>query len=191
MAWHDRNTQDWRRCLFPCLPRHGIGAEVGVWRGDFSSVFLQETAPRQLHLIDPWQFRSDPKYSEASYGGKLASSQEDMDELFELVCRRFAEDESVIVHRCTSQSGSGRFANASLDWVYLDAEHWYEAVSTDLAVWAPKVKPGGLLMGDDYGATGYWGGGVTRAVDEFVGSGACEVVLLEGNQFVLRLTGSW
>jgi hypothetical protein len=51
------------------------------------------------------------------------------------------------------------------------------------------VKAGGLLMGDDYGATGYWGGGVTRAVDDFVRSGGCEVVLLEANQFVLRLPG--
>jgi hypothetical protein len=190
MVWHDRNAQDWRRCLFPHVPRSGIGAEVGVWRGDFSTALIEATAPRELHLIDPWRFQSGPEYSEASYGGKLASGQEDMDELFELVCRRFAADERVTVHRCTSQDGAGDFADASLDWIYLDAEHWYESVRADLARWAPKVKAGGLLMGDDYGATGYWGGGVTRAVDEFVKSGGCEVVVLEANQFVLRLSGS-
>ena len=191
MAWHDRNRQDWRRCLFPCIPPRGVGAEIGVWRGDFSTDLLAETAPDQLHLVDPWRFQPDPKYADASYGGKLATSQEDMDELFDLVCRRFAGDGRVVVHRCTSAEGTGRLADGSLDWVYLDAEHWYESVRADIARWAPKVRSGGLVMGDDYGARGYWGGGVTRAVDEFVAAGGCDVVLLEANQFALRLNESW
>jgi len=188
MVWHDRNEQDWRQCLFRHVPHGGVGAEVGVWRGDFAEALLAETAPRQLHLVDPWRFQSGPEYSEASYGGKLATSQADMDELFGLVCARFADDDRVVVHRGTSREVAHAIRAGALDWVYLDAEHWYESVRDDLASWAPKVKAGGLVMGDDYGARGYWEGGVTRAVDEFIRSEGCDVVMLEANQFVLRLS---
>lgn len=42
------------------------------------------------------------------------------------------------------------FADASIDWVHLDARHEYDAVTADIAAWRPKVKPGGWLSGDDY-----------------------------------------
>jgi len=48
------------------------------------------------------------------------------------------------------------------------------------------VKSGGLIAGDDYDETGWWEDGVTRAVDEFVGTGHCRLVLTRAGQFVLR-----
>jgi hypothetical protein len=58
-------------------------------------------------------------------------------------------------------------------------------VKRDLEVFAAKVKPGGLLTGDDYGVRGWWEYGVTKAVDEFVAGSICEPVSLR-RQFVLR-----
>jgi hypothetical protein len=58
-------------------------------------------------------------------------------------------------------------------------------VKKDLEVFALKVKPGGLLAGDDYGVRGWWEHGVTRAVDEFVARGTFEPLRL-GHVFVLR-----
>lgn len=52
-----------------------------------------------------------------------------------------------------------------LDYLYIDADHSYEGVRADLALWAPFVKPGGLLLGDDYGNAMY--PGVQQAWDEF------------------------
>jgi hypothetical protein len=42
------------------------------------------------------------------------------------------------------------FADASVDWVHLDASHDYANVKADIEAWLPKVKPGGWLSGDDY-----------------------------------------
>lgn len=42
------------------------------------------------------------------------------------------------------------FDDGSLDIVYLDADHSYEAVRGDIAAWWPKVKSDGWLMGHDY-----------------------------------------
>lgn len=62
-------------------------------------------------------------------------------------------------------------ADASLDFVYIDAQHHYEAVREDLALWYPKLRVGGLFAGHDY-LDGEVDGdrfGVKRAVDEFAG----------------------
>lgn len=52
-----------------------------------------------------------------------------------------------------------------LDYLYIDADHSYDGVRADLAQWTPYVKPGGLLLGDDYGSGMY--PGVQQAWDEF------------------------
>jgi predicted O-methyltransferase YrrM len=52
-----------------------------------------------------------------------------------------------------------------IDYLYIDAGHTYESVRADLDAWAPHVKPGGLLLGDDYGHRLF--PGVQHAWDEY------------------------
>ncbi len=52
-----------------------------------------------------------------------------------------------------------------LDYLYVDADHSYDGVAEDLRLWVPHLKPGGLLLGDDYGSHMY--PGVKEAWDEF------------------------
>lgn len=49
-----------------------------------------------------------------------------------------------------SVSAARLFADASVEWVHLDARHDYASVKTDIRAWLPKIKPGGWLSGDDY-----------------------------------------
>ena len=42
------------------------------------------------------------------------------------------------------------FPDQSLAWVHIDARHDYASVSADIAAWAPKVRAGGWLSGDDF-----------------------------------------
>ncbi len=53
----------------------------------------------------------------------------------------------------------------SLDFVYLDNDHGYEHLSRELELWYPKIKPGGMIGGDDYVNEVFVG--VRKAVDEF------------------------
>ena len=68
-----------------------------------------------------------------------------------------------------SPTAASRFADGSLDFVFIDGNHLYEAVCSDIAAWWPKLRSGGLLTGHDYAinrdASGEWG--VRKAVDEF------------------------
>jgi hypothetical protein len=171
------------------LPRASVGAEIGVWRGDFSARILRAVRPAKLHLIDPWAFQAGDAYRDAWYGGKLAADQAAMDEIHLGVTRRFARQIAagvVEVHRSSSAEAASAFPAAYFDWVYVDGDHLYEAVRADLELFGSKLKAGGLLAGDDYGLPGWWDDGVTRAVDDVVAAGGYELVTLAGNQFVLR-----
>jgi hypothetical protein len=73
---------------------------------------------------------------------------------------------AVNVIQSTSVEAAARYEDGSLTFVYVDADHAYEAVKADLKAWWPKVKPGGWIGGDDYT---YHHRGVIQAVDEFFG----------------------
>jgi len=66
--------------------------------------------------------------------------------------------------RITSGEGSVIYQKESLDFVFIDANHVFEAVMDDLNCWFPKVKKGGFIGGHDYKDED-----VKRAVDTFFG----------------------
>lgn len=41
--------------LLPLIAPSGIGAEIGVLKGEFSAQLLRSCAPQRLNLIDPWE----------------------------------------------------------------------------------------------------------------------------------------
>jgi Methyltransferase domain len=176
-----------REQLLLRLPKHSVGAEVGVWRGRFSAAIVDVVQPRVLHLIDPWEFFGNKPGS--IYGGTIAQDQHDMDTIYGEVQRRFARElanGSVVLHRARSADVAAQLEDGSLDWVYIDGDHSYEGVRTDLAAFATKVRPGGLITGDDYGRGGQLAEGVGRAVDEFVAAGHASFEWRQERQYVLR-----
>jgi predicted O-methyltransferase YrrM len=68
-----------------------------------------------------------------------------------------------------SAAAAGYFEDGSVDVVWIDAAHSYELVAKDLDGWTPKVRPGGLIGGDDFDRRCP---GVTRAVLERFGQAA-------------------
>ena len=176
-----------RRTLLDRLPTKSSGAEVGVWKGEFSARLLKHLRPRTLHLIDPWSFQ--PEIPNSWYGGASATSQQDMDTIYEGVRARFsgAIDKGVVhLHRTEAHSAAAEIDAVSLDWVYLDGDHRYEAVRDELVLYASLVKPGGIIAGDDYHGEGWWEGGVKRAADEWATERGLRLELI-GSQFLTRL----
>ena len=53
-------------------------------------------------------------------------------------------------------------SDRSVDCVFIDGDHSYNAVISDLLFWYKKVRPGGKIVGDDY-----WMADVKKAVHEF------------------------
>lgn len=45
---------------------------------------------------------------------------------------------------------AGQHWSGPIDYLYVDADHSEQACAADLAAWFPHVRPGGLIVGDDY-----------------------------------------
>ena len=146
-------------------------AEVGVYRGWFSK-HLYETNPEKLYLIDPWQ-----KFSKEVFSDYTDYDQKKWDDLHQMVSNKF-KSKNVIIMRETSESASKKFTNASLDLVYIDANHTYDYVKMDLGFWMSKVKKGGMLCGHDYQLKS-----VKKAVDEFVSINNLEIQFISNEKF--------
>jgi len=43
-----------------------------------------------------------------------------------------------------------RMPDEHLDWAYLDTTHQYDQTATELQLLKQKVKPGGIIAGDDW-----------------------------------------
>jgi hypothetical protein len=182
-----RPNRDKRDFLLVQLPKRSVGAEIGVWKGEFSSRILKVVRPTKLHLIDPWKY--EPSYQGAWYGGSK-SNQIEMDRIFESVRSRFAreaEKGQVNIHRAPSQLAAQQFQDGYFDWVYIDGNHQYEFVTADLESFVAKVRPGGLVCGDDYDRPTSWhNNGVTRAVDQFLLTHQYELEEVRDHQFIIR-----
>jgi hypothetical protein len=172
--------------LLKQMPKNAICAEIGVWRGEFSREIGRRTRPRELHLVDPWLFM--PSFPTRWYGGKAAKDQVEMDEIYQSVCARFADQPQVVVHRRKSMEAVASFTDGYFDWIYIDGDHSYEAVKEDLSNWTQKVKQGGFVTGDDY----TWRDEnnalpVRRAVDEFVAARNISDCNIRDGQFIMKV----
>jgi hypothetical protein len=84
-----------------------------------------------------------------------------MDNLYKYVLEKVNDHRFKIIRK-KSNLAYLDFENNSIDAVYIDGNHSYEAVMEDIKYWSPKVKEGGLLIGDDYLAFE----GVKKAVND-------------------------
>jgi predicted O-methyltransferase YrrM len=73
-----------------------------------------------------------------------------MAQKYHAVVARFAGDPRVRIHRGTSADVLPGFADGSLDWVYIDGNHNEPFIGDDIALCLRKVKPAGVIAGDDY-----------------------------------------
>jgi hypothetical protein len=175
--------------LLEMLPKNSVGAEIGVWKGDFSQAVLNAAHPKELHLIDPWKYQSSSTYKYAWYGGLAKNGQDEMDRHYNGVCSRFEDQirrEQVEIHRGFSADVLSQFPDDFFDWVYIDGNHMYEFVKKDLELAYRKTKAGGLVCGDDYVDGQWWQDGVKKAVDEFGRSPTVQLLELRDRQFVFR-----
>ena len=153
----------------------GCGAEIGVQKGAFSEHLLRYWRGDALYCIDPWLHFNPAEYVERNDN---VADEIHEDHYHETVKRlkRFGSRAQII--RAPSKEAALKFENHSLDFVFIDAQHHYEAVKEDIRIWHPKIKSNGLLCGHDwlldYGPPLF---GVKKAVVEFIEQSGLELVI--------------
>lgn len=138
-------------------------AEVGVWKGEFAH-FLSHTCPRELVLIDPWE----GKVMSGNCDGNFPEVA-DLEAVFQGIQDW---EEPYIVRRGYSYNILPTYPDNYFDAIYIDGDHSFEGCFKDLELAYKKVKPGGWIMGHDYGCnflkcTTAYCFGVVQAVDTF------------------------
>ena len=146
------------------LPKARFGAEVGVWRGHSSIGFLRLLPNLQrLYLVDSWlNYKDYTESGDAKSQSDLAKDQEITED------RIYFFGQKPKILKGLSSDVAEKIPDGSLDFVFIDANHAYEYVMSDIRAWTPKLRPNGVLGGHDYGAPGH--DGVKRAVDEVFGT---------------------
>ena len=164
------------RLEFPALligmGLNGRGAEIGVLFGEYSTHLLANW-PGTLILVDPWINQDPDVYLD---GCNAVSMNRAMKRAMEAVSP-FINRVEVI--RDYSVEAAQRVPDNSLDWVYLDGNHALESVRSDISVWWPKVRSGGIIAGHDYYERhdAYQSCGVKQAVDEFAAASGLKLNL--------------
>lgn len=129
-----------------------IGAEIGVLYGGLSDAIIEKNKLDKFYLIDP--------YDSNFFGSSVLS-----DVMYYNLVSRFKRSSSNIeIIRKSSLLSSYLINDYSLDFVFIDGDHTYEAVKEDISLWFSKLKDGGFFIGDDYHISCP---GVIQAVDEF------------------------
>jgi predicted O-methyltransferase YrrM len=120
------------------------GIEIGVNTG-MNSYMLLDACPNITKLIgiDPF---------EAYMDWRSAVTQPDMDEAY----ATFRENQELMKSRfellkLKSTDAAAILEDEAYDFVFIDGDHSIKAVLSDLDLYAPKVKKGGLLAGHDVG----------------------------------------
>jgi predicted O-methyltransferase YrrM len=135
--------------------------EIGSWRGKSScylGVVIENSGKNiTVDCVDTWK-------------GSLAEEvhQQDPSVINDTLYDEFLQNTQSLQHilkpvRMTSMEAVKQYADESLDFVLIDGSHEYEDVVDDITEWLKKVKPGGMLAGDDYA----WPG-VKQAVKEIL-----------------------
>lgn len=121
-----------------------IVCEIGVFKGDFSKKIF-EVNPKELHLIDPFigEIYSGDKDGLNMQLAKLESEYHNL-------VNYFWQHQQVKIYKGTSLNVLSDFADSYFDCIYIDGDHSYQGVKTDLNLAYAKTKNDGYIMGHDF-----------------------------------------
>jgi predicted O-methyltransferase YrrM len=124
------------------LPEHGEICELGTYKGRSTYVWACVAKEKHAFLTTIDIFNNSDEFMKENAERNLKG--------FNLRIIKGTTDKSV-----------SNFLDKTLDICFIDADHEYKAVMSDINNYLPKVKVGGILCGHDYGR-----GDVSQAIKD-------------------------
>lgn len=134
-----------------------VTVELGTWRGA-SAIALARLVRQwggEVYCVDTWMGDVN--------GGTAPGIPKMLTECAGNIAAAGVAGTVRLIPALTTEAA--KWWRQPIDFLYIDADHQYASVKADLAAWAPHVRPGGLIAGDDYDNPMY--AGVAQAWDEF------------------------
>jgi predicted O-methyltransferase YrrM len=155
-GWH--NAADLYQTMVKEAASGATFVEVGAWKGRSTAYMAVEIANSgkkiDFFVVDTWRGSQEPEH--------LQDQDVINNRLYQVFLKNIKPAAKQIkAIRLPSTDAARLFKDESLDFVFLDADHAYGAVLSDIKAWLPKIKKGGIIAGDDYD----WES-VKKAVDE-------------------------
>jgi hypothetical protein len=123
-------------------------AEIGVFAGDFSDWMLKNLDVKKLYGIDPYTSTIGVMGSGNVHG--FGMEYYELETLHGFVKNRLSMHPEYELHREFSGTFFNSIDDGSLDAVYIDGDHSFDAVRNDLELARHSVKEGGWIFGHDY-----------------------------------------
>ena len=134
------------------LPNNSVVVEVGVYCGRSLAYYISQMQlakkSHSVYAVDVW-INNYGRFLEYAFNSGI--------------------NKYITPVRADSVIASYGFADNSVDFCFIDADHRYKYVKADILAWLPKVKESGILAGHDLDAKQC--GGVRKAVEEVLGKG--------------------
>ena len=161
--------------------RPDLLVEVGVWKGasllHMAEVVREHGLPTALLAVDTWLGGWD-HWELPEWFGSLRM-QNGFPRLYYTFLGNVlrAEADDVVTPLPLDSINAAtllRRKGLAADVVHVDGGHDYASVASDLRAWWPVLRPGGVMIADDYDATGAVWWAVRDAVNDFLAETAHE-----------------
>ena len=159
--------------LSAMIPGRPSVVEIGSYLGASTCFLAAGVSSRQgkVYAVDTWT--------------NIAMTEGPRDTFADFLRHTKSFEESIVVMRGMSEEVGKGFPRC-IDLLFIDGDHSYEGVCSDIRTWLPKVKNGGVLMFHDYG----WAEGVQKAVKEFIEPVQREKGRVLDNTYWTRIRGA-
>jgi predicted O-methyltransferase YrrM len=162
-GWFNMETQYLE--LLKATPEGGTFVELGCYKGKSTSFIGVEIhkQKRDIEFIAVDSFQGATNSTDENEFKAYQGISE-----FEETYRYnvYPLGNKITTIKALSHDAADMFDDESVDIIFIDAGHSYEAVMNDIEAWLPKMKPNGIMAGHDYTA---WEG-VNQAVTEVFGT---------------------
>ena len=129
--------------------------EIGTWAGasavSWAKAIETVGCGGSVTCVDRWEpyFDALKETGEVYRDMNEAAESGDVFQLFLHNIRACRVDRMITYHRGASRDVLPKFGPASFDLVYIDGDHAYETVRSDIALAKQVIRPGGIICGDD------------------------------------------
>ncbi len=132
--------------------------EIGSWGGESAILWAEAAkqglkekhqAPIRIICVDPWTSYPSLRWNPRLWAMRRAADNDKIFSLFLHNVKASGHSDVIIPLRTWSQVVAGLLRANLFDMIFIDGDHSYSAVTLDIRNFAPLLKEGGYICGDD------------------------------------------